>query len=104
MESKYKKMIKGMLRKDKKRKKEPWFVYVLRCADASFYTGITKDLARRLKMHNNGKASRYTRTRRPVMLIYQEKAKGRAKALARECAIKAMSRKVKEKLIKKRYK
>lgn len=93
-------MLKGMLRKERRGRKETWFIYVLRCKDDTFYTGVTKDIDRRLKMHNNGKASRYTRTRRPVALIYQEKARGRAKALVRECAIKAMSRKIKEKLIK----
>ena len=55
-----------------KRAAEVWFVYVLRCADGSLYTGITKDLTRRTQQHNDGAASRYTGSRRPVKLVYQE--------------------------------
>ncbi len=51
-----------------------WFVYILSCADGTLYCGITTDLARRRKQHNDGKASRYTRSRRPVRLMYQEGA------------------------------
>ena len=82
-------------------KKENWFLYILACCDDSFYTGITKDLQRRLKMHNDGKASRYTRTRRPVRIIYQEPCGNRTQALVRECAVKALSKKKKEQLAKK---
>ena len=92
-------MLSGMLKKEK-RPRDVWFVYILRCKDGTFYTGITKDLDRRVTMHNSGKASRYTRIRRPVALIYQERLKGRARALSRECSIKAMPRAAKEKLIK----
>jgi len=99
VQPKYKKMIKGML-KAEKRPRDTWFIYILRCKDKTFYTGITKDLERRLSMHNNGRASRYTRSRLPVKLIYQERLKGRARALSRECRIKALPRKSKEKLIK----
>ncbi|MBN2206610.1 MAG: GIY-YIG nuclease family protein [Candidatus Aminicenantes bacterium] len=77
----------------------PWFLYILRCGDGSFYTGITNDIERRLKAHQDGKASRYTRTRRPVDLVYREACGGRSLALARECAVKALSRERKEKLI-----
>ena len=56
-----------------KRGVEVWFVYVLRCVDGTLYTGITKDLARRCQQHNDGVASRYTRSRRPVKLVYQER-------------------------------
>lgn len=104
MDKKYKRMLKGMLREEKKRakleKKEKWFLYILKCKNGTFYTGITKDLERRLEMHNDGKASKYTRTRRPVKLIYQETYLSRAQALVRECKIKAFPRKRKEKLIK----
>ena len=55
-----------------KRAAEIWFVYILRCVDGTLYTGITKDLARRCQQHNDGAASRYTRSRRPVKLVYQE--------------------------------
>ena len=51
---------------------ERWFIYILRCADGSLYTGITKDLDRRLEQHNAGTASRYTRGRLPVIIEYQE--------------------------------
>ena len=76
-----------------------WFLYILRCGNDTFYTGVTKDLKRRLKMHNDGKASRYTRARRPVTLIYHEDCASRAQALVRECRVKALSRKEKEQLI-----
>jgi predicted GIY-YIG superfamily endonuclease len=78
---------------------ERWFVYILRCADDSLYTGITKDLDRRLKQHNAGTASRYTRSRLPVALEYQEEQPNQSMALKRELAIKALSRKAKELLI-----
>ena len=76
-----------------------WFVYILRCDDGSLYTGIAKDLDRRLEQHNSGTASRYTRSRLPVELVYQEEPTARGKALKRELAIKALSRKKKEELI-----
>lgn len=78
---------------------EQWVVYILRCADGSLYTGITNDLDRRLDQHNAGTASRYTRSRLPVTLEYQEKQPSKSAALKRELAIKAMSRKAKETLI-----
>ena len=77
-----------------------WFVYILRCADDSLYTGITTDLNRRCEQHNAGTASRYTRSRLPVRMVYQEIQATRSLALKRELEIKAMSRKVKESLIK----
>lgn len=87
----------------KPRKKAPgdrWFVYMLRCADCSLYTGITKDVKRRCQQHNNGTASRYTRSRLPVMVVYQEAHTSRSSALKREAAIKAMSRRQKLALIR----
>ena len=78
---------------------EPWFVYILRCADGSLYTGITKDVDRRLEEHNAGTASRYTRCRIPVTLEYQEEVETMGAALKRELAIKALSRQAKEALI-----
>ena len=76
-----------------------WFVYILRCADDSLYTGITNDLIRRCDQHNAGTASRYTRSRLPVVLVYQESQANRSVALKRELAIKALTRKKKELLI-----
>ena len=77
-----------------------WFVYILRCADDTLYTGITTDLDRRSKQHNAGTASRYTRSRLPVVLLYQEALASRSLALKRELAIKALSRQQKELLIR----
>jgi predicted GIY-YIG superfamily endonuclease len=79
---------------------DPWFVYILRCADGSLYTGITKDLKRRYGQHNDGSASRYTRSRRPTKLVWQEAHPNRSWALKREAAIKAMTRRDKLALIR----
>lgn len=100
-------MLKGMKKKEKgsrrrRTKSEPWFLYILECSDGSFYTGITNDLSRRLKMHQDGKASRFTRTRRPVELLYHEPCRNRTEALVRECAVKSLSRRKKEELIEAR--
>src|SRR6266849_9014291 len=76
-----------------------WFVYVLRCADGSLYTGIAKDVNGRCEQHNAGTASRYTRSRLPVELVYQEAHASRGSALRREAAIKALSRRQKESII-----
>ena len=76
-----------------------WFVYILRCADDTLYTGITKDLTRRCDQHNAGTASRYTRSRLPVVMVYEEPQATRSLALKRELAIKALSRQQKELLI-----
>jgi len=76
-----------------------WFVYLLRCADDSLYTGITKDINRRCQQHDNGTASRYTRGRRPIALVYQESHASRSLALKREAAMKALSRREKESMI-----
>ena len=85
--------------KSKKKLAEPWFVYIVRCADGSLYTGIAKDVERRIEQHNAGTASRYTRSRLPVTLEYQEEQPNQSRALKRELAIKAMSRKAKEAVI-----
>ena len=79
---------------------DTWFVYILRCADGSLYTGITKDVDRRLEQHNAGTASRYTRGRLPVSLEYQEEQANQSMALKRELAIKALSRNEKESLMR----
>jgi predicted GIY-YIG superfamily endonuclease len=78
-----------------KRSTDTWFVYLLRCADGTLYTGITKDLARRTRQHNDGTASRYTRSRRPVKLVYHESPCSQSLALKREAAIKKLTRKQK---------
>ena len=76
-----------------------WSLYILRCRDESFYTGVTTDIDRRFHEHEAGRASRFTRTRRPVVLIYQETCGSRSQALSRECAVKSMGRKGKEDLV-----
>lgn len=77
-----------------------WFVYIVRCADASLYTGVTKDIKRRVMQHNfSRQGAKYTRQRRPVILVYCEKASGRAAAQQRESAIKALDKARKEALI-----
>lgn len=76
-----------------------WFVYILRCEDDTLYTGITNDLIRRCDQHNAGTASRYTRSRLPVVVVYQEAQATRSLALKRELAIKALSRQQKELLV-----
>jgi predicted GIY-YIG superfamily endonuclease len=83
---------------------DPWFVYIVRCADGSLYTGITKDVKRRCQQHNDGTASRYTRSRRPTKLAWQEAHPSRSSALKREAAIKAITRREKLTLIRLRKK
>jgi putative endonuclease len=65
---------------------------MLRCRDRSLYTGITNDLAKRLVRHRAGTASAYTRARRPVHLVYQERQPDRSAALRREAALRRLSR------------
>ena len=85
---------------ESKAEHDEWFVYILRCSDNTYYTGITTDIDRRLNEHNsNGSTTRYTRSRRPVSLAYLEQAADRSTASAREYRIKKMSRKAKEALI-----
>lgn len=69
-----------------------WTVYFLRCRDGSLYTGITTDLTRRLARHRAGTASAYTRSRRPVRLVYHERQPNRGAALRREAALRRLSR------------
>ena len=77
----------------------PWHLYSLRCGDGSYYTGVTTDIGRRIREHQDGKASRYTRTHRPVELVHSEECGDRSRALSRECAVKSLSRQGKEALI-----
>lgn len=102
MNAKYRRMIGRMREKEAqygKRGREKWHLYILRCNDGSLYTGVTKDIERRLARHNAGMASRFTRVRRPVKLVYSESLRGHGKALVRECAVKALPRGRKEALI-----
>ena len=77
-----------------------WYVYIVRCRNDALYTGVTTDLARRVKEHNEGKGARYTRANGPVELVYSERAEGHAHALRRELAIKRLSRGKKLELIR----
>lgn len=79
-----------------------WYVYMLRCADGSLYTGVATDLERRLLEHNSGKGAKYTRGRAPVSLVYQERCADRRRATQREHRIKRMSRVEKLDLVKRR--
>jgi putative endonuclease len=79
--------------------KTRWWVYILRCADGSLYTGITTDVERRLRQHNAGTASKYTRSRRPVEVVYRRSLPSQSKALQWEATIKSLARSDKIELI-----
>ena len=69
-----------------------WTVYAVRCRDGSIYTGIATDLDRRIRTHNSGKGGAYTRSRKPVRLIFKETHPSRSSALKREARIKRWNR------------
>lgn len=78
-----------------------WYVYIVECADGSLYTGITTDVDRRLLEHNYSfKSAKYTRSRRPVRLVWTKEVANRSEASKEECRIKRLKRKEKMKLIK----
>jgi len=78
----------------------PYTLYILRCSDATLYTGITVDLERRLNEHNSSdKGAKYTRSRRPTTLVYTEILETKSAALKREIAVKKMTRAQKEGLL-----
>jgi putative endonuclease len=76
-----------------------WFCYLLRCNDDTLYCGITNDLDKRIKAHNAGTASKYTRARTPVTLAFSEPCADRSAASKREIEIKALARAAKQSLI-----
>ena len=76
-----------------------YYVYILRCGDGSLYTGITTDVSRRVAVHNAGKGAKYTRSRLPVTLVYQESQPDKSAALKRELEIKGFTRTQKLRLI-----
>jgi len=76
-----------------------WSVYILRCSDDSFYTGVAKVVEERLAKHNAGRGAAYTRSRRPVRLLYREDGLTRSQALVREAGIKSLPRSRKEFLV-----
>ncbi len=102
MKPNYRRMLRGMESAEagEPRGEGPrWSLYILECRDGSFYTGVTTDVERRLREHQAGTASRYTRSRRPLALVHLEECGSRSQALARECAVKSLGRKAKEELV-----
>ncbi|MHA1146445.1 MAG: GIY-YIG nuclease family protein [Candidatus Helarchaeota archaeon] len=77
-----------------------FYVYIVKCKDRSFYTGYTNNLERRIQQHNDGVGGRYTRSRRPVELLYFETFSTQKEAMRREREVKKLSRKQKMLLIK----
>jgi putative endonuclease len=77
-----------------------FYCYILECSDGTYYSGWSTDPQRRLLQHNRGTGARYTRSRRPVRLVYMEEQPDKAGALKRERAIKALKRSQKQKLIR----
>ena len=77
-----------------------WHVYILRCSDGSLYTGVTTDLQRRIREHNEtSRGAKYTRSRRPVTLCYSQEFPDRSSAQSEECRIKKLKRSLKLELI-----
>lgn len=81
--------------------KKPWFVYIAECGDKSLYTGIARDASKRIDEHNRTNKCKYTRSRKPVKLLYSEKHTDFSSAAKREAEIKKFPRKKKLKLITK---
>ncbi len=90
---------------NKKKEKEDtmYYIYILECADGTFYTGYTTQVEERVLAHNAKKGAKYTRGRTPVKLVYQESFEEKSEALKREYAIKKMTRKEKVKLMNTQY-
>jgi putative endonuclease len=80
-------------------RKGEYYVYIVRCADGTYYTGYTPDLERRIKLHNAGKGAKYTRDRRPVELAWYKEYKYFKKAFLEEKRIKGLTRPQKDKLV-----
>lgn len=76
-----------------------WYLYMLRCADGTLYTGITTDVEKRFQAHSQGRGAKYTRGRGPLTLVYQEACGTHSDALRREAAVKKLSRAEKEALV-----
>lgn len=77
------------------------YTYIVRCRDGTLYTGWTNNLEKRMEAHNSGKGARYTKSRRPVKLVYYEEFETKEEAMSREYTIKHMKKSKKEKLIEK---
>jgi putative endonuclease len=72
------------------KRKDSWSLYIVECADGSYYTGIAKDVQKRIETHNSGKGSKYTATHAPVKLLFQEAQRDYSAALRREYQIKRL--------------
>jgi putative endonuclease len=95
LKDKYLRMIRGM----EEGGPREWSVYILRCGDGSLYTGIAKNVETRLACHTAGRGAAYTRTRRPLAVVYREDGLSRSEALAREYRIKRMPKPAKERMV-----
>lgn len=89
------KIVAPLMEKDK-----AWSVYIVRCQDASLYTGIAKDVGARVACHNEGTGAAYTRSRRPVNLEYRRDGMTLSEALVLEARIKSLPRSEKERLLR----
>ena len=76
-----------------------YFIYILKCLDGSFYTGSTNNIEKRFKNHLAGKGGKYTRSHKPLKVIYKEKFKNKSDALKREAEIKKLTKPEKIKLV-----
>ena len=76
-------------------KKQDWFVYVVKCSDGTLYTGYTNNVNKRIDTHNKGKGAKYTKTRLPVELVYEEIYPTKSMAMKEEYRIKQLDRKKK---------
>jgi len=81
-------------------RKAPWTLYVAECADGSYYTGIAKDVERRIRAHNTGRGAKYTSTRGPVKLLFQEPQASYSAALRREYQVKTLPKDRKVRFVK----
>lgn len=75
-----------------------WYLYILRCGDGIFYTGIVKDVEHRMAAHRSGKGAKYTKGRCPLEMVYQDECGNHSQGLRREAAVKKLSRDEKQKL------
>ena len=92
-------LVRGPIRTNVELTSPVYYVYIVRCADGSLYTGLARDPEERVAVHNAGRGAKYTFSRRPVALVYQEAVESRSDALKREAEIKNWSRAKKHALI-----
>ena len=86
--------------REKFKRKGRFYVYIVECCDNTFYTGYTPDLANRIELHNNGKGAKYTRARLPVKLVWSKEYRYFKKAFKKEAALKKLTHKEKQELVK----